>query len=465
MGGQPLVGLLPFTFLLVHPEPTTAAVSAGGRYDANQLAQTQAATEAPDWIVSNFTYPESSVTLEDIGDGKQALRLGNPNGTEGGRYTVGLRYPWSAEPGFQHEVSVRFAAEYGKPYNAMAGFGIQGPGTKFSVNLANDLCRHGQPWGDRTEVPDMTGAVRKALDGKWSANELHTYTVKWTTTGNVGDTKFDLYVDGRFVRQMVGAHAPPDRKPTFFISYEYGFGSGLIEFVEWKMTPSDEVVRRLTEEAGTWLLCARGPGFSTMRINHVLDLVPEQRVTCLEFKWMKDNYRLSEYPGEYLIPLYGGYLFAGVPYQAIGPRLTAFVEKGVREGAHLLVMGGPYAFGKGGYRDTPFEELLPARSIGPFEVRMFDKPERLEQTNGGRSLHAIHWTDAPTIRFYHDLEPDPDAHALMTAGGKPILLHHRLGNGHVYTFLGFSAGQDPGGYTSHEDWAGFLAGLLAPTGQ
>ena len=460
MSSRIFLSAIPISILFAGLVPHAAALSASGRYQAEQLARTRAGTEAPDWIVNNFAYPESSVVLEDIGDGKQALRLGNPNGREGGRYTVTLRYPWSAEPGFRHEVSVRFSADYGKPYNAMAGFGVQGPGTRFSVNLANNLCRHGQPWGDRTEVPDMTEAVKMALDGKWSANELHTYTVKWTTAEDGGDTDFELYVDGTFLQRMPGEHAPPDRKPTLFISFEYGVGAGLIEFVEWKMTPSDEIVRRLTEEAGTWLLCARGPGFSTMRINSVLDLVPEQRVTRLEFKWMKDNYRLSEYPGEYLVPLYGGYLFAGVPYQAIGPRLTAFVEQGVRDGANLLVMGGPYAFGKGGYGDTPFEALLPVRSIEPFEVRMFGEPERLEPTQASRESLAMDWANPPTLHYYHDLELAEDAEVLITAGTEPILVRRSLGEGHVYAFLGFSAGRDPKGYTSHPDWPGLLAGIV-----
>lgn len=435
-------------------------LSVQGHYRADQLSRTQSGDEAPDWIVSNFTYPESTVSLVDLGEGREGLRLGNPNGKKAGRYTVDLRYPWSARPGFRHEVSMRFSADYGKQYTAMAGFSVRGPGTAFSVNLANGYCRAAQPWGDRKEVPDMTEGVKKVL-GDWHATDLHTYTVKWTTTGDTDDVTFEVYVDGNFVTEMKGDYAPFDRGPTLAISFEYGYGTALIESVAWKMDPSDAVVRQLEEERGTWLLAARGPGSSNMRINDLMERIPENRTARFDFVWSKENYRLTEYPGEYQVSLYGAYLIAGVPYEAIGERLTSMVAKGVWEGATLLVMGGPYSFGKGGYSETPFEEILPVRSVGPFEVRMFEQPARMQPTQTAPPHLSFDPDNLPTVSFYHDINVTDDAEVLLTAAGKPILVRRGIGDGHAYAFLGFSAGQDANGYTSSKEWVRFLARILS----
>jgi len=438
-------GLL-LLLLTTLPSQAGEAYSTEATYSAEQLARTATGDEAPEWQVSNFSYPESSMKLEPLEGGGQALRIGNPNGKEGGRYTVGLRYPWSTEKGFHHEVSVRFAAGYGLQYNSGASFSVAGPGGSGMMNLANGTLLFDQAWGDRLEVPDLTGEVQSVLEGKWNAKALHTYTLRWETTGNTEDVMFDVLVDGEFVKRMPGNPRTLDTRPSLWFSFEYGMGWALIESVHWKMTPSDEVVRRLKEERGTWVLATRGPGSTRMRLNDMLETVPGGRFQVLDFVWTKKNYRLSEYPGEYLGPLYRGFLIAGTPYEAIGPRLTALMERSVRDGARLLVLGGPYAFGKGGYMNTPFEAILPVRSVGPFEIKHFESPMPMEGTAVELPGQAM------SVHAYHDIEVSEGAEVLVTAGGEPILVRRRLGRGEVIAFLGFSGGPSPKGYWNQDAW-------------
>lgn len=424
------------------------------RYTADQLARTREGKEAPDWQVSNFEYPESSVGLEPLAGSGQGLRIGNPDEDQNGRYTVSLRYPWSTGQGFRHEVSVRFSADYGLGNTSAASFQVAGPGGSGMINLANGFLLFDQPWGDRLDVPDLTADATKALNGAWKAKNLHTYTLRWEPTGNTGDVMFEVLVDNVFIKRLPGRHRSLDTRPSLWFSFEYGNGWGLIESVQWKSSPSEKIVRRLTQERGTWVLATRGPGSSRVRLNQALQRVPDQRVTVLDFIWAnavdesKKNYRLSEYPGEYLMPLYRAFLLVSTPYEAIGPRLTSSIESSVRGGARLLVIGGPYAFGKGGYRDTPLEALLPVRSVGPFEVKHFQRPLKLE----GTTAEANGWVNGMTVHSYHAVEVFAGAEVLVTADEKPMLVRRRLGTGEVYAFLGFSGGQEPTGYWNQEAW-------------
>lgn len=435
--------------------------SAEYTYTARDMPRTETGAEAPDWQVSNFAYPPEDVALEKQEDGATALRIGHPTANKQGRYTITLRYPWSTGKGFKHEVSMRFAADYGRHAYPSAGFGVFGPGGSIHINIADGKCSLGQVWMNRPTVPVLTDDVQAALDGQWDAKKLHTYTVKWKTTGNAGDVKFDVFVDGKKIKTVTGDSVPLNRSPGMFISIEYGSGTTLIESVQWKATPSEPVIQQLRQEKNTHVLTARGPGFGRMRINDVLKLLPADRQMILDFQWSQNQgYKLSAYPGEYLMPLYGRFFVASVPYQAIGPRLATMMDKRISEGAVLIVLGGPYAFGKGGYGDTDFEALLPARSVGPFEVKQFDKPQVMQPTDAARQLLPVNWDTKPTVSFYHQLKLTEDAEVLVSAGDAPMLIRRKHGRGYCYVFAGFSAGTEPNGYWHWSDWPKLWAGLL-----
>jgi hypothetical protein len=82
---------------------------------------------------------------------------------------------------------------------------------------------------------DETAAVQAALDGKWNAADLHTYTLQWRSTGERGRLPFALLVDDRPVKTFLGHDRPIDFDPTLEISFERGAGTGLLDFVEWKI--------------------------------------------------------------------------------------------------------------------------------------------------------------------------------------------------------------------------------------
>lgn len=229
-------------------KPLIAADTEKVRYEAYQLPRTKEDSATAEWNLQNLLYPEGAVVLEDLGDGKKGLRIGDSSGKQVGRYTIALREMWDTdvEPGTIHEVSVRMSANYrhGNRTYGFAGFGIVLPGYAVAVDISQFMsedeearlraCRGLDSMGGKM---DMTDTVREIM-GEWYAKDLHTYTLKWKTPIEGKEPSFELYVDGKKIGSITPVADPSAKKTAFFLSWEAGDfgGTGLIEFIEWQQT-------------------------------------------------------------------------------------------------------------------------------------------------------------------------------------------------------------------------------------
>ena len=66
-------------------------------------------------------------------------------------------------------------------------------------------------------------------------------------------------------------------------------------------------------------------------------------------------------------------VIGNIDYEAIGEDFTAYLKYFVEHGGSLLVLGGDFAFGHGGYAGTPLEDLLPIKCGGPFDLKAAGK--------------------------------------------------------------------------------------------
>ena len=118
------------------------------------------------------------------------------------------------------------------------------------------------------------------------------------------------------------------------------------------------------------------------------------------------------------------------PRDCLPSHMLDDLQRAVKDGAELLVFGGPFALGKGAYADTPLEVLLPVAVDGPWRLRRFDTPRPLAGQPGG-----------PAVLWYHDT-PVKSGKVMtdLMAGGKPLYVWWRYGDGKVGVFLGAALG-------------------------
>ena len=169
-----LTATLAILFALTSAPP----VESVGRFEFDTLPDKS--TQA--WELANLEYPPDAIAVVELEDGNRALRVGKPDGTQNGRYTIALReslHDWSpTDANAQHEVSVRFSAKY----SGDAFLAVAVPGASALVDIGHGRVRLSKRTDDKEAMIDETETVQRVLMGKWDATELHTYTVKWKTS-------------------------------------------------------------------------------------------------------------------------------------------------------------------------------------------------------------------------------------------------------------------------------------------
>jgi len=150
-------------------------------------------------------------------------------------------------------------------------------------------------------------------------------------------------------------------------------------------------------------------------------------------------------------------------------RLRDFVE----QGGGLLVLGGYWTLGRGGFRESVLEEVLPVNlSVGG------DREEIIPLEGGVSALEAtaqapeaargLAWQVRPSVHYVHRVEAKPDAEVWARAGQRPMLIAGKFGKGRVIVWAGtihgrFAEGETP--FWQWHDWPKLLAEALSVLGE
>ena len=130
------------------------------------------------------------------------------------------------------------------------------------------------------------------------------------------------------------------------------------------------------------------------------------------------------------------YVFLGdVNEESVRPmlaRLSAYV----RNGGTLVVGGGPFAYGCGGYAGTFLEEMLPV------STRAFDCLPACAEDRDGRTAVAFDGCDARLFWIQKDAVKPGAKVLLKTVTGDPLLVKGTYGRGRVFAFLGAPIGDE-----------------------
>ncbi len=152
-------------------------------------------------------------------------------------------------------------------------------------------------------------------------------------------------------------------------------------------------------------------------------------------------------------------VIGNIDYEAIGEDFAAYLKYYVEHGGGLLVLGGDWAFGHGEYAGTPFEELLPIKCGGSFDLKPAG-PNAVLTMDGEPFDPAA----KPTVAFVHvPTEVKPGAQIPMRAGAAPFLVVGYPGHqGTVGVMLGAPLGKPALGeaFWQWRDWPKLMETIM-----
>jgi len=148
--------------------------------------------------------------------------------------------------------------------------------------------------------------------------------------------------------------------------------------------------------------------------------------------------------------------------------LTDFGLESVREvvkaGGNLLVLGGPYAFGAGGYKDSQLADVLPI-DMGDknFDMKAAKPPAVLKTASTARVLKGASFKTEAYCYWFHAVKPRPEAWVELTAGDAPFLICGRYGKVKVVVVAGNVCGDSSKakpGFWETDQWPDILSRVI-----
>ncbi|MHB9023062.1 MAG: LamG domain-containing protein [Armatimonadota bacterium] len=132
----------------------------------------------------------------------------------------------------------------------------------------------------------------------------------------------------------------------------------------------------------------------------------------------------------------------------------------VTDGGRLVILGGPFTLGVGGFQGTYLDDMLPFTLEGRTEITQCPSPLLL----GGQP-----WTpyaDTPALFWRHYVMPKDGVTVDAYAGNQPIATRKVSGNGSVVAFTGTVQGNGTNAFWGCASWSTLLQQLIQgpPTG-
>jgi hypothetical protein len=136
------------------------------------------------------------------------------------------------------------------------------------------------------------------------------------------------------------------------------------------------------------------------------------------------------------------------------PRL-ARLKDFVANGGGLVVLGGSCAFSRGGYTNTPLEEMLPVTFPVTHLMPRYLDGLPLTRASAATWLPAFDESAKPAAFYVQTLPPKPGATVELLAGNQPAIITGTFGKGRVVAVALTVHGEAPAGVTAFWDWPGW----------
>jgi len=154
----------------------------------------------------------------------------------------------------------------------------------------------------------------------------------------------------------------------------------------------------------------------------------------------RNRFKMKKFPGSITMSRSKLIIFVDVP---VGPNclpnyFLSRLEEWVKEGGILITLGGPFSYGKGMYKGTILEKILPVNITGPWEVKKATSPLVIKPVESylEKFTHQIK-IDRPAVYYYHNLTMKEGVKVFITSEqGIPLWVYWNYGKGKVISFIG-----------------------------
>ena len=146
-------------------------------------------------------------------------------------------------------------------------------------------------------------------------------------------------------------------------------------------------------------------------------------------------------------------VLSNVDAPAIGNERLAIMRNFVQAGGGLVVLGGFWAFGRGGYHGTPLEEMLPVSFVERGAITSLPKGLALRAAAAAAWPKGCDFSAGPCTFFIHELKAKPGAMVHVLAGDRPALVSWPHGRGRVVVSALTVNGEPPRGILPFWEWA------------
>ncbi len=144
-------------------------------------------------------------------------------------------------------------------------------------------------------------------------------------------------------------------------------------------------------------------------------------------------------------------ILADAEARMLTPVQQQWLDAFTLRGGHVLLLGGPYAFGCGGWQDSGLLADMYPVTLHAHDLEFVGKAAPLPLTPVSALLKGR--PGAPVVCWLHAATAKPGAVVHATAGGKPAIVTASYGKGQVGVVLIVPLGEVPAGATTFWNWS------------
>jgi uncharacterized membrane protein len=126
----------------------------------------------------------------------------------------------------------------------------------------------------------------------------------------------------------------------------------------------------------------------------------------------------------------------------------------VEDGGGLLVMGGPFTYGEGCFKEQGIEDLLPVEGAA-FDLKWEKAGQALAKAKEHAVMAGVDFGGKPMVYWVHKVKVKSGGEVLVKAGEYAVLVAGRCGKGKVLAFMGTPMGSGGAGQVPFWEWGGW----------
>lgn len=236
-----------------------------------------------------------------------------------------------------------------------------------------------------------------------------------------------------------------------------------------KRWPHSELRSGLLADKTFEVVFLKGPFYQYQRIEQALKEVKESEIydAYMQKSYVFYDYSLDGYFPDINEHWYGldVLILGGVDAEALGLKRRRRISEFVNNcGGGLIMLPGPYSFGKGRFQGTAIEKVLPVTIESKWDWKKFDEPQKIEITSEVPELtKGLELKSSLYTLWYTFAKPRKGAKVVLQADGVPILVVNEVGKGRSAAILALPCGQWNGKKTpfwDSEDWTKIMKKLI-----